>query len=76
MANFIVNIDHLTDTQLTFFGWIRVDQGGEFSLYWSPRYNETQPVSNDPPRHLVVDDLNDARFMSREGTIIAGPGAR
>jgi len=73
MANFIVRIDHLSDQQLEFFGWIKVDTGAEFSLYWNPRYNETQSVSNDPPRYLVVDDVNDAGQIGGGGTVINGP---
>ena len=74
MSNFIVNIEHLTDDQLCFFGWIRLDSGNEFSLYWNPRYNEIQPVSNDPPRTMIVDDWNDAQYMSRGGRpLTTGP---
>ncbi len=58
--NFIVNISHLSDGELEFFGWVLVDKGEEFSLYWNPRYNESQPVDNKHPRYLLVDDLNDA----------------
>jgi hypothetical protein len=72
MPNFVVRVDHLTEDQLSFFGWIRLDTGDEFSLYWNPRYNETQPVSNDPPRYLVVDDVNDAGQMGG-GSFINGP---
>ena len=75
MGNFIVNVDNLTDDQLAFFGWIMVDRGKEFSLYMSPRYNEEQLISNDPPRRLIVDDWNDAQFMAKlSGTpITKGP---
>jgi hypothetical protein len=73
MSNFIVRIDHLSEDQLCFFGWVRIDSGEEFSLYWNPRYNETQPVANTPPRYLIIDDLNDATFMSRGKPIIQGP---
>ena len=67
MANFVVNVDHLNDQQMSFFGWLNVDQGEEFSVYWNPRYNEFQVVSNDPPRYLIIDDWNDAKFMSLGG---------
>jgi hypothetical protein len=75
MANFIIKVDGLTDAQLSFFGWIMVDRGDEFSLYWNPRYNEEQPVSNDPPRYLVLDDWNDAQHMATVGgaPITKGP---
>jgi hypothetical protein len=62
--NFVVRIDHLSDEQLEFFGWVRAHFGPTFSLYWNPRYNEYQPVQNDIPRVLVVDDYNDAVQMA------------
>lgn len=75
MANFIVRIDHLSDQELEFFGWVRVHSGGEFSTYWSPRYDEFQPVSNGSPRYLIIDDWNDAQAMSLGigNTVIEGP---
>jgi hypothetical protein len=73
MANFIVRIDHLTDEQLSFFGWEMIDKGNTYSLYWNARYNESQPVSNDLPRFIIVDDWNDAQYMSRGGSLIKGP---
>jgi hypothetical protein len=72
MADFFVRIDHLSNDELSFYGWEIVDEGGEFSTYWNARYNEFQPVANDSPRYIVVDDWNDAQAMSR-GPIIAGP---
>jgi hypothetical protein len=71
--NFIVRIDHLDDDQLAFFGRIKVHEGEEFSIYWNPRYSEEQPVSNSPPRYLVVDDWNDAQYMAGGGSITKGP---
>jgi hypothetical protein len=73
MAYFFVRVDHLTDEELSFFGWELIDKGSEYSSYWNARYNEIQPVSNDPPRFIVVDDWNDARNMSRGGSLITGP---
>lgn len=76
MSNYIVEVSHLDDEKLAFFGWVRIDQGEEFSLYWSPRYNETQPVSNESPRYLLVDDWNDANAMGGGGNgavVIQGP---
>lgn len=76
-SNYIVNISHLSDAELEFFGWIAADRGDEFSLYWNPRYNETQAVSNDAPRSLLVGDWNDAVQMGFGSTsdepIIRGP---
>lgn len=71
--NFIVQVDHLSDDQLEFFGWLKVEAHAEFSLYWHPGYNETQPVSNESPRFLVIDDWNDAQHMSADGDVIQGP---
>jgi hypothetical protein len=76
MANYFVRVDHLTDEELSFFGWEVIDRGNEYSAYWNARYNEVQPVSNGPPRFIVVDDLNDARNMSRGGFLITGPYRR
>lgn len=73
MPNYIVNISHLSDDKLEFFGWYRIDSGKEFSLYWNPRFNETQPVANDGKRLLIVDDLNDARGLSKDKKFLMGP---
>jgi len=73
MAYFFVRVDHLTDEELSFFGWELIDKGNEYSAYWNARYNEIQLVSNEAPRFIVVDDLNDARNMSRGGSLITGP---
>jgi hypothetical protein len=74
MANFCVRIDHLSDQELSFFGWEKVQSDQEFGTYWNARYNEFQPVSETEPRYLVVDDWNDAQSMSRAGsTIIQAP---
>jgi hypothetical protein len=75
MGNFIVNVDNLTDDQLAFYGWFLVDKGDEFSTYWNSRHDETQTVSNKPPRHLMIDDWNDAQYMSRDNgsPVIKGP---
>jgi hypothetical protein len=73
MAYFFVRVDHLTDEKLSFFGWELIDKGNKYSAYWNARYNEIQPVSNDAPRFIVVDDWNDAQNMSRGGSLITGP---
>ena len=69
---YLVEVSHLSDAQLTFYGWHKVSGNATFGKYWSARYNETQVVQNNPPRFLVVDDFNDAQQMSN-GTVIAGP---
>jgi hypothetical protein len=66
----------LSDQQLAFYGWVAVHTGDEFSLYWNPRYNETQPVSNKAPRYLVIDDFNDAQYLSRDNNLITAPTRR
>lgn len=73
--SFIVRVDHLTDDQLTFFGWIRTHQGDEFSTYRCFHNGEEQVVSNGLPRYMVIDDVNDAQFMSLD-KIITGPSAK
>lgn len=72
MSNFFVRVDHLSDGELSFYGWEMVDKGPEFSTYWNARYNEFQLVSNNPPRYLVIDDWNDAQSIS-QGMVISGP---
>jgi hypothetical protein len=72
MGKFIVRIDHLSNDELSFYGWELVDVGAEFSTFWNARYNEFQPVSNEPPRYIVIDDWNDAQSMGR-GKVIAAP---
>lgn len=62
-----VRVDHLTDDQLVFFGWYRVHTGEEFSVYYCPRYGESQVVQNTPPRRIIVDDPNDAQTMCTPG---------
>jgi len=68
---FFVRIDHLTDNDLAFFGWVRVADDGEFGLFSRPRDGEQVVISNDPPRYIVIDDVNDAQAMSKGMFIIA-----
>ena len=75
--NYIVRIDHLEDEQLSFYGFERIHTGPEFSLYLQVRYNEMQPVSNISPRYIIVDDWNDAQYMSEDdSSVITGPRRR
>ncbi len=76
MSNFIVRIDHLNDIQLESYGWICTYVGAEFSIYWSVRYGEEQPISNDPPRYIIIYDVNEAMWMTAENKLIAGPSSR
>lgn len=71
---FIFTVDHLSDEQLTFFGWVVADEDDEFKLYRRMHDGEQQVVQNDTPRWFVVDDVNDAQQMS-DGQIIVGPQA-
>jgi hypothetical protein len=70
----IIRVDHLSDDDLAFYGWIRVAEDEEFGLYVRPHDGERQVVSNDPPRWFVVEDYNDAVYMS-DGRIITAPDA-
>lgn len=69
---FIFTIDHLTDDQLTFFGWVVVDEDDEFKMYRRMHDGDQQVVQKSPPRWFMVDDVNDAQQMSTGG-IIVGP---
>jgi hypothetical protein len=70
--NYLVRVDDLSDDELSFFGWEVLDKGEEFSIYSNARYNETQPVSNESPRYLLIDDRNDAQVIGR-GRFLVGP---
>jgi hypothetical protein len=56
---FYVNIDSTSDTQLEFCGYRLAYTGASFKLYEDPHGGE-HVVSNDPPRNIYVEDLNDA----------------
>lgn len=75
--NYIVRIDHLSDDQLSFYGFEKVHSGPEFSLYLNVRYDEMQPVSNVSPRYIIVDDWNDAQYMADDDAdVVTGPRRR
>lgn len=59
---YYVNVDSRTDQQLEFCGYRLAVDGIAFKLYEDPHGNE-HIVSNDPPRYLYVDDLNDAECL-------------
>ena len=73
MTTWIVNVDTLSDAEMSFFGWELFDKGDEFSVYWRHRYNELQVISNSSPRLLAVDDWNDAQILARNTTILTIP---
>ncbi len=67
-----VNVDHVEDSDLEFMGWFKVADNGEFSIYRRPYDGEEQSISNDVPRYMVLDDVNDAMALSSR-EIIIGP---
>lgn len=68
----IVDISHLSDEQLTFFGWVAVSKSAEFTLYRYWHDGTEQIVQNEKPRYMAIEDVNDAEQMS-EKPIIQGP---
>lgn len=70
---FIVCIDHLSESQLNFFGWDVVRETDDFWLYLHINTGEEQIVDKKGKKNLLVDDINDANVMSAELLIIA-PG--
>lgn len=70
---FIVCIDHLSESQLNFFGWDLVRETDDFWLYLHIHTGEDQIVDKKGKKYLLVDDINDANAMSAEWLIIA-PG--
>ncbi len=71
---FIVCIDHLSESQLNFFGWDLVQETDEFWLYLHVRTGEEQIVDGKGKKYLLVDDVNDANAMAVD-TVIIAPGA-
>jgi hypothetical protein len=56
---FYVNVDNTTDPQLEFCGYRLAYEGSAFKMYEDFHGNE-HIVSNEPPRYMYVEDLNDA----------------
>jgi hypothetical protein len=56
---FAVNIDSTSDQQLEFCGFRMVHEDTQFKLY-EDYYGNDYLVRNQPPRYIMVDDLNDA----------------
>lgn len=69
---FIFTIDHLTDENMMFFGWVVTHELDGFRLYRREHDGEEVLVANDPPRWFMVDDPNDAQQMA-DGDILLGP---
>lgn len=72
---FIVCIDHLSESQLNFFGWDLVRETDEFWLYLHVRTGEDQIVDKKGKKYLLIDDVNDADTMSVDHITIA-PGTQ
>lgn len=70
---FIVCIDHLSESQLNFFGWDVVRETDDYWLYLHIHTGEEQIVDRKGKKYLIVDDINDANAMSEDQVIIA-PG--
>ena len=70
---FIVCIDHLSESQLNFFGWDLVRETDDFWLYLHIHTGEDQIVDKKGKKYLLVDDINDANAMSAKWLSIA-PG--
>ena len=64
---FAVDVSHLTDEELMFFGWAITKETEDFFIYQLIHTGEEQIVSKRLPRLLIVDDVNDAQQMSVGG---------
>jgi hypothetical protein len=62
MARFCVDISHLTDENLEFFGYQVVSENEEFKVY-TDKNLEDHLVRKSSPL-LYVEDINDAVYMS------------
>ncbi len=69
---FVIEISHLDDNQLLFYGWLISKETTNYLVYVHVRTGEEQMVSKVSPKYLLIDDVNDARQMSA-GDIIVMP---
>lgn len=71
---FYVCIDHLSDDELEFFGWYKIRESDEFTVYARAYGAEQQIVdrAEGGKKFLLVDDWNDAVQM-RGTTLVAAP---
>jgi hypothetical protein len=67
MAKFCVDISHLDDRTLGFFGYTLVDENDEFKIY-QDKNREDHIVAKAHPR-LYVEDVNDAVYMSSPSVV-------
>lgn len=71
---FSINIDHLSEEQLNFFGWYEVDRSGPIGAYRRMHDGAEQYIHDGPPRRMFVDDYNDAQQMSqKDDEIVIAP---
>lgn len=73
-ARWYVNVDHLCDEQLEFFGFYKITEDAAFACYGNPMDESTWqvlPQRNTGPRFVMVDDVNDAQHMKSSVTIKA-----
>jgi hypothetical protein len=71
MARFCVDISHLTDEMLSFFGYDIRDENDEFKIY-TDKSLEDHIVEKARPR-LYVEDVNDAVYLAATN-VVALPG--
>lgn len=62
MERWYVNIAHLDEDQLSFFGYVKADENDEFAVY-QHHTGESHIVRKSDP-FIYVDDLNDAFAMN------------
>ena len=71
MDRWYVTIDHLTDDQLEFIGYVLIKENDEFKVYRD--YSGTEHiVSRRGTPYLYVDDINDAAAI-RSGKVVPAP---
>lgn len=58
---FYVNISHLDDTALAFFGYTLIDEDTDQKLYLC--YDGEEHIVDKRNPHLLVEDVNDANAM-------------
>lgn len=67
MARFCVDISHLDDRVLGFFGYELVEENEEFKIY-EDKEGSDHIVDKARPR-LYVEDVNDAVYMSATSVV-------
>lgn len=67
MARFCIDISHLSDETLSFFGYDARDENDEFKIY-TDKNLEDHIVDKSRPR-LYVEDVNDAVYLSATNVV-------